>query len=179
MLLYKVDSMPALEQGTLFEEDQSFRQPWLWALTSGILAVVIVVSGLVLTGALVKPGGNMAPVIIGLVVGAGVVIVAAILMYVMKLSVRLDQAGLHIRFFPLLNRDISLDEIARWEARDYRPLAEYGGWGIRYGWSGTAYNVSGKRGVQLEFTNGKRLLIGSQRADELAEAISQAKHRAS
>jgi hypothetical protein len=39
---------------------------------------------------------------------------------------------------------------------------EYGGWGIKYGKMGKAYNVSGNRGVQLEFTDGKRLLIGSQ-----------------
>ena len=38
-----------------------------------------------------------------------------------------------------------------------------------------AYNVSGNRGVQPVFSNGKRLLIGSQRPDELAAAISQAK----
>ena len=40
---------------------------------------------------------------------------------------------------------------------------------------GKAYNVSGNEGVQLELTNGKRILIGSQRADELADAIKRAK----
>jgi len=34
-----------------------------------------------------------------------------------------------------------------------------------------AYNMSGNQGVQLVFKNGKKLLIGSQKADELAEAI--------
>jgi hypothetical protein len=105
-----------------------------------------------------------------------VVIGAAVLMYTMKLSVRLDDHGLHVRFFPLVKRDIPLEEIARWETRTYRPLLEYGGWGIRCGWKGMAYNVSGNRGVQLEFSNGKRLLIGSKRPEELAAAISQAKH---
>ena len=64
----------------------------------------------------------------------------------------------------------------RWEARTYRPILEYGGWGIRYtmgrGW---AYNVSGNQGVQLELASGKRILIGSQRAEELARAIGEAK----
>lgn len=40
---------------------------------------------------------------------------------------------------------------------------DYGGWGIRYGRKGKAFNVFGSRGLQLEFTNGKRLLIGSQK----------------
>jgi TATA-box binding protein (TBP) (component of TFIID and TFIIIB) len=37
--------------------------------------------------------------------------------------------------------------------------------------AGKAYNVSGNKGVQLVFKNGKKLLIGSQKADELAKAI--------
>jgi hypothetical protein len=67
--------------------------------------------------------------------------------------------------------------IVRWEARTYRPILEYGGWGIRYspfakGW---AYNVSGNQGVQLELASGKRILIGPQRAEELARAVGEAK----
>jgi hypothetical protein len=38
---------------------------------------------------------------------------------------------------------------------------------------GLAYNVSGNRGVQLELVNGKSILIGSQRAGELALAIQE------
>ncbi len=34
-------------------------------------------------------------------------------------------------------------------ARKYRPIREYGGWGIRYGWNGRAYSTSGNEGVQL------------------------------
>jgi hypothetical protein len=43
---------------------------------------------------------------------------------------------------------------------------------------GWAYNVRGNRGVQLELANGKRILIGSQRAEELAGAIGEAKGQA-
>ena len=40
---------------------------------------------------------------------------------------------------------------------------------------GKAYNVSGNEGVLLHFYDKKPLLIGSQRAGELFEAIRQAK----
>ncbi|NVL91956.1 MAG: hypothetical protein HWN71_02845 [Desulfobacterales bacterium] len=53
----------------------------------------------------------------------------------------------------------------------YNPLKDYGGWGIRYGRGGRAYNVSGNRGVYLELSNGKSLLIGSLQPEELARAI--------
>jgi hypothetical protein len=57
-------------------------------------------------------------------------------------------------------------------ARTYKPLSEYGGWGIKYGRSGWAYNIIGDQGVQLELDNGKRILIGSQHAEELEQAIN-------
>jgi len=57
--------------------------------------------------------------------------------------------GVYFRFFPLhlsFHR-IGLEEIVRFEVQTYRPIRDYGGWGIRYGWKGKAYNVSGNRGV--------------------------------
>ena len=49
---------------------------------------------------------------------------------------------------------------------------DYSGLGIRHGRKGKAYNVSGNRGVQLGLSNGKQLMIGTQRPEELAEALS-------
>jgi hypothetical protein len=53
--------------------------------------------------------------------------------------------------------------------RQYSPIAEYGGWGLRLGLfgKGQAYNVSGDKGLQLEFTTGQRLLIGTNKPEEL------------
>ena len=57
---------------------------------------------------------------------------------------------LEIRFRGLfVRRAIPLAEIRHFEARTYRPIREYGGWGVRRGAAGMAYNVSGKRGVEL------------------------------
>jgi hypothetical protein len=57
----------------------------------------------------------------------------------------------------------------------YDPAAEYGGYGIRSGAQGLAYIASGNRGVQVELNDGRKLLIGSQRAGELARCIVQAR----
>ncbi len=157
----------------LFEEHQQFRQPWLWGLMCGILAILVVVLGLIVFQAPEQEGKFQA--IIGVTVGILVMIGVGVLLYSMKLTVRLDAEGLHIRFLPLVKRTIPLDQIARCEARTYRPILEYGGWGIRCGWKGMAYNVSGNQGVQLVLASGKRILIGSQRAEELARAIGEAK----
>jgi hypothetical protein len=59
----------------------------------------------------------------------------------------------------------------------YEAAAEYGGYGIRSGAKGLAYIASGNRGVQIELKDGRKLLIGSQRAGELARSIVQARNR--
>lgn len=169
--------MPAPVDELFFEEEQAFRQTWLWGLMVGVLVLLVVILGLVLFQAAGQEG--VVPAVAGLVVGIVVEVGAALLIYTMKLTVRVDAAGLHVRFWPLVKRDIPLDTIARCEARTYHPILEYGGWGVRCSWKGMAYNVSGNRGAQLEFTNGKRLLIGSRRPEELAAAVGQARRRGS
>jgi hypothetical protein len=82
-----------------------------------------------------------------------------------------------INFVPLVRRTVLFGNIVSCEVRTYRPMREYGGWGVKYGRAGKAYNVSGNRGVQLKLTSGKGLLIGSQRPEELAQAIQEGMRR--
>jgi hypothetical protein len=67
------------------------------------------------------------------------------------------------------------EAIQTYEAKTYRPLREYGGWGIRYGAAGKAYNVSGNLGVQLSLLSGRKIMLGSQKPEELVLAIDRAK----
>ena len=92
----------------------------------------------------------------------------------LRLEVRVGDGCLSYRVYPvhLLFRDVSCREIVAAEAVSYRPLREYGGWGIRRGRGGAAYTVSGNRGVRISLSDGTSLLIGSRRADELAAALS-------
>lgn len=94
-----------------------------------------------------------------------------VLFWWMQLTVEVRADGVYVNFRPLKQRIIRYDEIAQVEAMRYRPILQYGGWGIRRGRKGWAYNVSGSRGVRLDLVNGTHLLIGSQRATELAAAI--------
>ena len=64
-----------------------------------------------------------------------------------------------------------IDGIRSYEAITYSPLREYGGWGIRYGWNGKAYNVSGNQGIQLELSEGRRVLIGTQNPPQFLAAL--------
>ena len=76
--------------------------------------------------------------------------------------------------FPLYRRRIRLDTITSARAETYNPLGEYGGWGIKMGSTGVALNARGNRGVRLTLQDGRRVLVGSQRPEELAEALGAA-----
>ena len=96
-----------------------------------------------------------------------------LLLLTSNLRVEVGEAGLYVQYFPFHRapRRIVFAELESATARSYNPIREYGGWGLRGGARNGAFNVSGNEGVQLVFTNGNRLLIGSQRAAELAVAI--------
>jgi hypothetical protein len=159
----------------IYREVQRFHQLWLWVI---VLAIsVLAIYGFikqVITG---EPfGNNPAPdavmIVLLVIFGLGF----PILFYVMNLTTEVRSDGLYHRFYPihLSFRRIGLENIVKYEVVTYSPLREYGGWGIRYGGKGKAYNVYGNRGVQLELRNGNRLLIGSQKPEQLEEALNVA-----
>ncbi len=159
----------------LYRETQHFRQVWLWLLTLGISGVTFyaMVQQLILgTPFGDNPASDTVLIIIVIVFG----FMFPVFFYIVNLTTEVHGDGLYYRFFPfhLTFRKISGEDIRSCEARTYSPLREYGGCGIRWGAKGRAYNVGGNRGVQLELSNGSRILIGSQRSEELAEAIDMA-----
>ncbi len=73
---------------------------------------------------------------------------------------------------PIYRRVVPLGGIRRIEPATFRPIADYGFWGVRSGRDGErALIARGTRGVRLELADGSLLLIGSQRADELAQVL--------
>ncbi len=155
----------------LFREEQRFRQWWYWALITAPAAlgwwifVQQIIGGRPLGH---NPAPDWAAWLIWLLVGVGLPAFFGLV----SMLVEVTADHVHIRYRPFLRRTIPLSEISSAESRTYSPLKEYGGWGVR-GWSkaNMAYTVSGNRGVELTFTDGRRLLLGSRRADELAAAI--------
>ena len=153
-----------------FREVQRFRQPWYWAIQIPALATLgyIVFRQLVLGKPVGDhPASNTSLAIIAVTVG---LFVAWFIKLELVTEVRDDV--LEIRFRGLfVRRVIPLAEIRHFQATAYRPIREYGGWGVRRGPAGMAYNVSGKQGVELRLADGKSLLIGSQRPEELSLAL--------
>ncbi len=154
------------EGDSLFLEEQRFLRGYL---ASALLFGILIVWGLLVVSGLVQD-----------LMGPVVVLVLLIFFALARLVIRVSPQGLDVEFRPLTHRHIPLADTSSCEARVYRPIREYGGWGIRMsGWKGgRAYNVRGNRGVQLTLRSGESVLLGSQRADELASVIRQQMHSA-
>ena len=169
-----MQSPPASNQAVLFQEVQAFRKDWptpLFLLIVGIPWISIAFAVLVL-----RTVGKPVPPAFAWGIGLAMSLAFSLFMSSLKLTISVRSDGLFYRYFPfhLSEQRLGFEEIAEHKVREYRPLVEYGGWGIRNGPKGKAYNVVGKKGVQLVLTSGKRVLFGSQRAEELAGAIESA-----
>lgn len=163
----------------LFREEQRFAR-WIIVMTQFILMGCAGTFGWGLYQQLVlkQPFGDR-PMGDGALIATSIVVFTvaggvALLIGISKLITEVRGEGLFVRFVPfhLCWRQVPLERIVRFEAVTYRPIRQYGGWGIRWVWRGKAYNARGNRGVRLDFDNGRHLLIGSQRAEELTRAIT-------
>lgn len=105
----------------------------------------------------------------GIVIAVGVGLIWLFL--ALKLVTEIHTDSVTIRFAPMRKKTIPLDQIAGVEIREFRPIRDFGGWGIRAAKGVRAYLVSGSRGVQLSIPDGKNLLIGSQQPEELEAAL--------
>jgi hypothetical protein len=116
-----------------------------------------------------KPAPDGVLLLLWLLVG----VTLPLMMATARLETEVRSDGIRLRYPPFLRtpRHVHPLSIARCEARTYHPIREYGGWGIRWWFGRMAYNVRGNRGVELELMDGRMLMIGSQRADELAGAV--------
>jgi hypothetical protein len=154
-----------------FREEQRPDQWWLWLLV--VFAVAGAWAAFILQVVIdIDPDAQLFSDVVAWIVLVIIGIALPLLFFSLKLTVEVSPGKLRVSYPPLLWKTFQPGDISRAYARTYRPVREYGGWGIR--WSprnGRAYNVSGNRGVQLELASGKKLLLGSRKPEELQQAI--------
>jgi len=72
------------------------------------------------------------------------------------------------------SRCVPLDRIQSVEMITHDIASDYGGYGIRSTREGKAYVAGGTRGVRLTLAAGEKLVVGSQRPDDLAAVLGVA-----
>ena len=162
-----------MNEELLFTEKQQFRQWWLWILMLGITAFSLFSS--YQTFLAISKEKVEIERMIGMFIAIVTPLLPILIFLVLKLETKITREGIYVRFFPLQLKFkfYNWEGLTKCYIRQYSALAEYGGWGLRLGLmgSGRAYNVSGNKGLQLETTNGKKLLIGTNKPDQLMEVL--------
>jgi hypothetical protein len=103
-----------------------------------------------------------------------VAVVVAVWFLRLKLVTEVRDNGLYICFVWLWpERTIPWDQVRSVETRTYRPIRDFGGWGVRWAARGIVYHARGNRGARMVLASGERVLVGSQRPEELARAIAE------
>jgi len=147
-----------------FRESQSMRQWWLWAFVLGVQAISFIL--------VFREEGISTGILLWIIFPMFGI---NGLLYFAKLVTEVREEGIYLRFIPFHFKWVKIDytNIEQYESIKYNPMRDYGGWGIKWGREGKAYNISGNLGVKLMLNDGKRIMIGSQRPDQMVEAISK------
>lgn len=157
-----------------FYEKQKFNQWWIWIFI--IFITVVCTYGAIQQLIFKVPFGNKPASDEVLVVLCMVPVIVLAVFSFMFLETKINAEGVFYKFrlFHFKYRHILWDDIEKIYTREYKPVREYGGWGIKGSRKhGKAYNVSGNKGIQIELKNGKKILIGTQKTQEVESILIQ------
>ncbi len=157
----------------LHEERQS-SPAWVWILI-GVLWVAVISTtwGIWRQWSEMEPSRRSLALWLGPGIGLTVMVVVHTVLGGTRIAVTDEEITFHLGHWPLPVR-IPLVEILACRPVTYRPILEFGGWGIRRGKGGTwAYTAQGNRGLLLYLEGDRRALLGSDDPEALSAAVSQ------
>jgi hypothetical protein len=161
-----VSSVATLQPAAVvYREEQYFD----WRIYS------IIALGEILTGLALSRGRVWSlELALGLTLGLGLLSIVFISLLHMTTEVTPSDVRVWFGWIPIYRRIVPVDMVRSVEVVTYRPIADYGFWGIRSGRDGErALTARGNRGVRIELSDGSKLLIGSQKPELLAAAIDR------
>jgi len=157
----------------LFHEVQRFRNTWAWWLV-----LVISIGSAMLFSWLYFRDDTMTEALGAGIISLGAFFIGFGVLHIMKLEVKITSTEINCRYFPFIrSRVYNQNNLTNLKLRKYSPLAEFGGWGIKYSISGKGwvYNIKGNEGLQLYLSDNKKVLIGTQKGAELTPVIERLK----
>lgn len=157
-----------MSQNLKFSEIQYFRQWWLWTFLIGIFVFTL----FLLYNQLILgiPTGDHPMSNLGLCLFAVFVVGFLLLFYFMGLKTEINKEEIQIHFKPFAKKSIPWSEIQKSQLITYGFV---GGWGIRLGTKyGTVFNIKGDKGLAIVLNSGERILIGTQKEEELRKFLN-------
>lgn len=154
-----------------FREKQRFNQWYVW-FPFGVSFMIVVI--------LTFTTSNLTDDWYVRYMGLLIMIPVAALLWFCRLETKIDEQAIYVRFVPFINKwkKFTWNELSEAKTRKYNALVEYGGWGLKgYSTKNRAYNISGNLGLQLTFTNGKKVLIGTNKKAQLDDYLLYLKNK--
>lgn len=156
----------------IFIEEQKFPQIWLFlVLAIAFVAVTIPI----VKGWNTILQGNFGEILNDLGGFLVILFVFAVFNF-FKLKTRIDEKGIYYQYLPLhfSYRFLPWESISKCYVRNYNAIFEYGGWGLKFSFrknKGKSFTVKSNVGLQLLLKNGKHLLIGTQKKEEIQRTL--------
>jgi hypothetical protein len=99
------------------------------------------------------------------------IIIIVFLNYRLITEIRTD--GIYVRFPPFSPsyEGFLWNEIERVYMREFDPISEYNGWGIKTGLSGRSFTMSGTTGIQIILKDKRSVLIGTNQPEAIKEVL--------
>jgi hypothetical protein len=153
-----------------FYEQQQFRQKWtflIYILLLALLALFIYadIQQIFLGKSFGdKPASNFVLIIITLFI-----LTVILLFYLTKLETRINEDGIFYKWTPFNRKykKIAWGDINSIEIIKYN----FVGYGWRLTQYGTVLNVNGNMGLQLSLKTGRKIVLGTQKVEELSNTL--------
>ncbi len=145
----------------IFQENQRFRQVWIW----GILTMVtgITIGSFLLSSKTIMKWELALPI--------GIIGTVVFLFLKLELKTRIDHNSLTFSYSLFIKeRKYRFEDIVSLELIEYNSFWEYGGWGIKWNGDTWAYTTGGKFGFFLK-TECKKFLLGTQNPKDAQKVI--------
>ncbi|GHT14634.1 hypothetical protein FACS1894170_11770 [Planctomycetales bacterium] len=168
----KANTVFVVKEWETYREEQN--PLWCYVLLEGSMIPVIILMGIILS--VVELGSTLILVVF---VTIGLIASSILPLFCFGFFVEVDDHFFTLRLgfvgFRLLH--IRLDSIISAETTIFRPLRDFGGWGIRMGGDMWAYFMSGTEGVIIITNRGEKYMVGSDIPERLVQVIQAKKQK--
>ncbi len=157
-----------------FTEKQRVSQWWIWLLV-GMIDLVFIYAFIqqIIYGI---DFGNHPINDSGLIIVLILIIILNFMLFSFGIKTRITSKTIYFKFFPfhLSYRCYHREKIKKAEVIKYNPIRDLGGWGIKTSLDRNkkAFNISGKYGLSLELQNGKTIIIGTKKPEEISKILN-------
>ncbi|WP_084102831.1 hypothetical protein [Demequina sp. NBRC 110051] len=140
-----------------------------WSFQNTLVATALIVSLIaVVVLFFAADGWNEAPWL------AGVTIAVLVAPLFIPMVIEVGTEGIRVGLAGMTVRTIALEDVVAVERRDYKPLREFGGWGLRWGVThrnARAYTTTGSSAVVLTLRDSREIYLGVADEPGLVETV--------